>query len=442
VKAGEVRIRWARAYVAGAALVGCAGILLLARSFNFYFDEWDFILHAPDWTFASYLEPHNEHPAMLARVIYAILLSTAGLRTYLPYMVVLLAVHALNVVLLFEVVRRRAGDVVGIAAALLLLVLGAGWENLLWAFQVTFVGSVACGLGALLVLEQPRAGWSMPAATALVTASIMFSGIGLFFAVAAGVRLALEPERRGDLGWLLPVGVAVLVWYVAIGRSGLSPNPPPTAHNLVAAPVYAVWGIGEAAAGLVGEGAWWGPVGLLAGVGVLAWTWWRRRPDAFALGAAAALVSFYLVTGLSRAQLGYEQSGAGRYVYEGAVFWLLLLGDAARALPWRGTWRPALAACLFLACFNSGVLLFEFAAAKTAQMQREAADLQALNAARNDPCLGANARADAYVMPQVARPALYYRAVDRYGNPAPPGPVSDVADYTQARSNLDRTGCR
>ena len=436
-----VRIRWARAYIAGAAILGCAGILLLARSFNFYFDEWDFILTAPDWTFASYLQPHNEHPAMFARVIYAILLNTAGLRTYLPYMVVLLAVHGLNVVLLFEVVRKRAGDAAGIGAGLLLLLLGAGWENLLWAFQVTFVGSVACGLGALSMLQRARTAWTMPLVAALVTASIMFSGVGLFFAVATGVQLALEPERRLDIRWLIPVGVVVLVWYVAYGHSGLAPNPPPTAGNLVLAPLYALWGIGEAAAGVIGEGGLWGPAALVAGAAILAWTWRRRRPDAFALGVAAAMVTFYLVTGLTRAQLGYQQAGAGRYVYEGAIFWIILLADAVRDLPWRGTWRPALAACVFIACFNSGALLFEFAAAKTAQMQRETADLQALDAARNDPCLGANAYVDALVMPQVGRPALYYRAVDRFGSPTPPGPVTDAADYSQARSNLDRTGC-
>ena len=442
MRLAEVRIRWARAYVAGAAIVGCAAILLLARSFNFYFDEWDFILSAPDWTFTSYLQPHNEHPAMLARVIYAVLLNTAGLRTYLPYMVVLLAVHALNVVLLFEVVRRRAGDAAGIGAGLLLLLLGAGWENILWAFQVTFVGSVACGLGALAVLQRGRSRWTMPLATTLVTASIMFSGIGLFFAVAAGVQLALEPERRIEVRWLVPVGAAVLVWYAAYGHGGLAPNPPPTARNLLLAPAYALWGIGEAAAGVFGEGGLWGPASLVAGAGVLAWTWWRRRPDAFALGVAAAMVSFYLVTGLTRAQLGYQQAGAGRYVYEGAVFWIILLADAARALPWRGTWRPALAACVFIACFNSGALLFEFAAAKTAQMQRETADLQALDAARGDPCLGPTAYVDELVMPQVGRPALYYRATDRYGSPVPPGPVTDPADYDRARTNLDRSACR
>src|SRR5437763_6658338 len=53
-----------------------------------------------------------------------------------------------------------------------------------------------------------------------------------------------------------------------------------------------------------------------------------RRPPRFTLfpyttlfrsSVVAALISFYAVTGLSRAQFGYEQSASGRYVYEGSI---------------------------------------------------------------------------------------------------------------------------
>jgi hypothetical protein len=157
---------------------------------------------------------------------------------------------------------------------------------------------------------------------------------------------------------------------------------------------------------------------------------------------AAGLVTFYVVTGISRAQLGYQQSGAGRYVYEGAVFWLILLADAARRLPWRGTWRPALVALLFLACFNSGALLFSFAVGKTAQMQRQVADLQALATERGDRCLDPNGAVDLLVMPQITSPALYYRAVDRYGDPTASQPVVDRSDFDQGRANLRTAGCK
>jgi hypothetical protein len=438
VRAADVRVQRARLLIVAVAITVCAVILWLSRSFSFYFDEWTFILPT-DTGWAVYLQPHNEHPVMLTRLIYALLLNSVGMRSYVPYMAVLLALHAASVILLFELIRRRAGDLIGLSAALLLLVLGAAWENLLWAFQIAFVGSVACGLGALLVMDakKPR----MWLAMLLLFGSLMFSGIGLFFLLGAGVWIALTPSRRTDLLWLVPVGLALAAWYVAYGHTGAAPASSSLAGNLAAMPLYVAWGLGAAVAGLVGEGGLFGPALLILAIAAVAFTWRRRRPDAFAVGIMAALLAFYIVTGANRAQIGYQQSGSGRYVYEGAVFWLLLLADAARELPWRGTWRPALVACLFLACFNSGVLLYTYSVAKTAQMQREAADLQALAAERRDPCLNPNAVADPLVMPQVTNPAAYYRAVDRYGDPTAGMPAIRDADFDRAGNNLVKPGC-
>jgi hypothetical protein len=358
-------------------------------------------------------------------------------------MAVLLALHAANVVLLFELVRRRAGDLIGIAAAALLLVLGAGWEDILWAFQTTFVASVACGLGALLAIEAGRSSRRLLAAALLLTVSLMFSAVGLLFLVAVAVQLGAQRERRRDLVWLLPTAVAFAAWYLAFAHSGSEhdPGPPPSPANLLVMPLYLVWGLGSAAAGLIGEGGWVAPLILvLAGIAV-GWTWRRRGVDPFSLGAGAGLVAFYLVTGVARAQYGYQQSGSSRYVYVGAVFWLLLLAGAARELPWRGTWRLVLVACTFLACFNSGVLLFEYAVAKTAQMQRQVADLQALDHMRQDPCLDPQGWADPLVVPAVRIPALYYRAIDRYGDPVAGLPVTDRSDFEIAEKNLRLARC-
>jgi hypothetical protein len=75
-------------------------------------------------------------------------------------------------------------------------------------------------------------------------------------------------------------------------------------------------------------------------------------------------------------------------------------------------------------------------------MERQIADLQALSAERGDPCLDPNASVDLLVMPQETSPALYYRAVDRYGNPTSSLAVIDRADYQTAIGNLVRPGCK
>jgi len=164
------------------------------------------------------------------------------------------------------------------------------------------------------------------------------------------------------------------------------------------------------------------------------------RVDPFAVGIAAGLVSFFLVAGATRAQLGWQQSGASRYVYVSALLWILLLADAARELPWHRTWRPALLACAFLAAFNGTVVLAEYTAAKTAQMQRAQADLQALAAERSDPCLDPTSNADVLIMPGVSPPA-YYRAVDHYGDPVAGTQVRDRDDFEAAKSRLRKPSC-
>jgi hypothetical protein len=441
MNASEVRIPHARLIVVIAALVASAAILWLSRNFTFYFDEWVFILSAPEWSWATLLQPHNEHPVMLTRAIYAVMLATVGLRSYLPYMALLLALHAATVVLLFEVVRRRAGDLIALGSAALLMVLGAGWEDLLWAFQIQFIGSVACGLGVLLALQAERTRRNLLIAAILLTASLMFSGVGLFFGVAAAVQLVTTSGRGRDLLWIVPVGAAVGVWFLAFGRNG-APATSSLLADIGALPLYVIWGLATSAGALIGVGGWVA-LGLLVAAGLAVAIGWRRTGlDGFGLGIVAGLVAFYAVTGLIRVQMGYQQAGASRYTYVGAVFWLLLLADAARFLPWRGTWRPAIIACLFLACFSSGVLLFSFAAAKTVQMQREVADLQALAAERSDPCLSPNGSVDLLVMPQVTKPALYYRAIDRYGDPSASIALVDRSDFDQARANLRTAGCK
>ncbi len=441
MKVAEVRIPRSLLIVVVGAVVAAGAILWLARGYTFYFDEWDFILSAPDWSLTTYLEPHNEHPSILFRLVYGALLDTVGLRSYLPYMVVLLALHALDTVLLFEVVRRRAGDLAGMATAACLLVLGSGWEDLLWAFQMAWLASVACGLGMLLALQGRATSSRLAAAAGFLAASLMFSGIGLVFAAVAVVLLAATPGRRRELLWFVPVGIALVVWYLAFGHAGKPSVPPGSPANLQVLPAYMAWGLAASVGGLIGIAGSSALAVLVLAAGPIGFVWWRHRPDPVALGAAAGLISFYVLIGLARGQIGYDQSASGRYVYIGAVFWLILLADAVKLLPWRGTWRPALAACLFLACFSSSVQLFEWATAKALLMQREVADLQALAIERTDPCLNPAGIADRLVMPQVNNPALYYRATDRYGDPVAGLPITDRIDFDNARRNLVRPDC-
>jgi len=278
-------------------------------------------------------------------------------------------------------------------------------------------------------------------AVVLLAASLLFSGIGLFLGEVAAVRLLIDPQRRRELLWFAPVGFAFVAWYLAFGRGGAATVPPPSAANVFLLPGYVGWGLAGSVAGLIGVTGLPALAVLVLAAGAIGFAWRKQRPDPLAIAVAAGLLTFYVVTGMTRAQLGFEQAASGRYIYVGAVFWLTPLADAARRLPWSGTWRPALAALVFLACFNSSVLLVVYAAGKTAVMQREIADLQALAVERMDKCLDPSGVVDPLVMPYVTSPARYYRAVDRFGDPTNGLAITDRPDFDRARSHLTRSGC-
>ncbi|MCJ7438387.1 MAG: hypothetical protein MUP97_11590, partial [Acidimicrobiia bacterium] len=102
-------------------------------------DEWGFLVDRglfPKGDDLGLLAPHNEHWSTVPVLGYRLLFSIFGVRTYLPYVVVLLLVHLLVAHLLWRVLRRvGVEDWFATVAIALFLVLGVGWENLTAAFQ-------------------------------------------------------------------------------------------------------------------------------------------------------------------------------------------------------------------------------------------------------------------------------------------------------------------
>ena len=74
-------------------------------------------------------------------------------------------------------------------------------------------------------------------------------------------------------------------------------------------------------------------------------------------------------------------------------------------------------------------------------MEQQVADYFALAAMRSDPCLDPDGAVDRLVMPVETRPALYYRAVDRYGDPRAGRPLLDNASYEAGVRHLRRADC-
>ena len=331
-----VRLRWVPpsfraapdAPIVALGALAAAILIYLGRSLTFWQDEWGSI--AFDGSPADFLRPVNEHWSTIPLLLYRATFQFVGLHSHLPYMAQVVALHLVAVGGAYVLIRARTGRSVATLACIPLLVLGSGSENLFWAFQTGFIGSVAFGLWALVLLERRgrRTAWG---SVVLLVLSLMSSGMGLFFLVAAAGRTLLDPAIRSRALAVIPPAVVYVAWYVTVGHDPVT--SPGHLAGLVALPGFVARGIGHAVGAFSGlEFLPRGETVAIASfaIAVLATAWAvirTRRPPALAGGTLIAIGTMYAVIGLVRAQLASDFATRSRYVYVAAFLMVLALAD-------------------------------------------------------------------------------------------------------------------
>jgi hypothetical protein len=321
------RSRVAPEHGALALLLLAAGLLLLlaGRHLTFFYDEWDFIVGRRGGSIDTYLDPHNGHLSLFPVAVYKLLFVTVGLRHYWPYRVVEIALHLLCGGLLYVLLRRRIGAWPALVPTALLLFMGSAFQDLLWPFQMGYLGSIAGGLGALALLELPASRRRDACACALLIWSVASSGVGIPFLFAAAVLLLARRERWSRL-WVVAVpAILFLAWYVGWGAGERI-----TSDAVLGAPQYVADAAAGATAGIAGldDGTWGVPllVALLA-VLTLAWRAHRGdRPTPMLLAATGGALAFWVLTAVTRFES--PDPAASRYLYIGAVFILIVAAEA------------------------------------------------------------------------------------------------------------------
>jgi hypothetical protein len=356
---GAARVPYVWVIVALAGLASVGLLLYTERKFDFYFDEWDWLDRAGHWTLSDYFVPHNEHWSTVPMLVYKVLLSTVGMRSYLPYLAAMAVTHALGGMVLFAVLRKRGGDVLALALTVLFLFLGTGSEDLDWAFQLGFDASLLFGLLGVALLHGSEVGrWRRVGGCVALLLGLASSGIGLFYLAAAGVDALLQRDRWRRI-WPVAVGLAAyVVWYEKFGKAGMAGDSPLSLHTLSGLVTYVPLGMATSVAGVFGLGASWGGLvlPLFIGVGVLLYL--RFRPtDSLLWAAAAGLVIQFVVTGMARVQDGTVEATQNRYVTMAAPFVMIIIAVLCARLPRpRGT-VPVMAVELVVLAALAGNLL-------------------------------------------------------------------------------------
>jgi hypothetical protein len=314
--------RWAIPALLALLLAGGGVLLYAGRLTGFYYDEWNFVLQRRAWTLDALLKPHNEHLSLVPVLVYKLLFELFGLGSYVPYRVSVIALGMGIAALLFVYARPRVGATLALAAAAVVLLLGQAYIDILWPFQIGFLGSLACGLGALLALDRGtrRAEFL---ASALITGALASSSLGLPLLAAFAIEILGRPDRRARWWILLAPVVLYALWYVTYGVSeGI------TLDNAFATPHYVTEAGAGAAGAVTGLDSNWGRPLLLAFAVVLGFAVRRVTAVPWRLAAlVTAPLAFWVATGLARANL--NEPAASRYLYPGALLLILVAAEAA-----------------------------------------------------------------------------------------------------------------
>jgi len=360
------RLGGARAAVVAFLVVEAGAIPLMLTWGNkwwFWADDWDFLAGRTAGNLGDLFRSHYQHWVTLPVLAYRLLWVLFGIRHYVPYQLLVIVLH-LIAALLLRTVMRRAGVRPWFATliAAVFVFFGAGAENILIAFQITFVGSLVFGLAQLLLADHDgpvdRRDWFGLAAG---LAGLMCSGVGVTMVVIVGVAMLLRRGWRIALLHTVPLAAAYALW-VAVSPNGSAPVSY-TTQSVVQVIKFVVVGAADV----------FGRLGQLPGLGVVLavvlvvgfvvaidrddFAALRRQfavPVALFVGAGV----FLLVTAVVRSgqppptfgviNVGPDRARESRYVYMLAAMVLPVLSIAVDAIArqWRTLTIPVAALML------------------------------------------------------------------------------------------------
>lgn len=452
------------------ALAALALLVLMVegRRFSFQGDEWDFLLHRRGHSLAIFLTPHNEHLSALPILAYKTFFQVFGATTTFPSRLLdaLLATTCASLVFVFF--SRRVGVWVALAAGTVILFFGPGWQDMIWGFQIGYLGSLAAGLAGLLVLERVDRRGDVIAAT-LFTIALLCSSVGLVILIGAIVEMLIVVyrSRAWQRLWVVALpGVLYALWYSHYGvsrvRLSLIHTVPLSAFDSLSAVAGSLTGLAGFASGPYSVTL--DPGSTVAGLLLIALgvRFLRGAPlSARFWGMAATLAAFWSLDAMS--YVPGRDPASSKYMYPLACFVLLAVAECC--LGWRASRRGLvlLGAVSVLVVLSNLGFLHDAAKVFDFDSTEARAELAAVQVARG-VVAPAFSPAEPQVTAIIGNPNVtqidagsYFSAIDAFGSQAfsvmalehQPNGVREDADVVLINAerlalrptSLPRTGC-
>jgi hypothetical protein len=343
-----------------ASIVTVPIVLFGVGSYHWFFrDDFFFLTGRDAASLDDLFRPHNAHWSTVPIVVFRGLWALFGLRTYVPYQATVLVLH-LGACALLRVIMRRAGvgPWIATAAATAFLLFGPGQQNIIWAFQIGFTGSLVFGLAQLVLLDHDGAiDWRDGLAVLAGLLSLMSSGVGVTMVAIAAVAAFARRGSKVALVQTVPLAALYLAWWLIERPAITSSFGRPPADELVRWVRSGVIGVFDSLGHFAVVAAVLGVV-LVVGL-VVAWSHLdlRQLRERAAIPAAMLLgvVVFLVMSATGRWFLGTDAARSSRYLHIGAALLLPALAVAIDALArrWRVLAVPLVALLLIAVPWNA-----------------------------------------------------------------------------------------
>lgn len=438
-------------------------LLYLNRGTIFFFDEAVWFGDLGEYPgFGSILRPHNGHLLGTTRLLYLGTSELFGADYLIQRVMGVIAVLACSG-LFFALARRRVGNLLALAPALLLLVYGSAWQHVVDPIGFTVLISPAFGLAAFLALEH-RGTRNDVLACAFVCLSVFSYTVGLGFVVGAAIYVLADRDRlRRAYIFLVPLA-GYAAWWLSVRDLGQEDRT--TLANLDRVPDFVSTAAATVSGGLTGLSIPFtrfgageadlftappGVAGWVAAAALLAAVIWRisrGNVPASLWASLGVLATYWLAASLSDPLFLGEQADSIRYIYPASIGVLLVITDA-----FRGIRIPAAATAGALALIAFSIAMnVVFLRDGAAYLRDEYAPFKSEQLAMLELANGFNPGAGPTGAPGTPRPELadpipflgygpgrdgYLAAVARYGSPA--DDLEDVRAATpEVRANADQ----